>query len=96
MLYGGKGSLHSQQWHLKNAASTFDLQFCQQDGSVADSAGLLVGDMILAVNSEDFVGASYETAAKVLKKIDGEIKVGKKLYLLLIVLYSKGSGKKYS
>ena len=46
-----------------------------QDGSVADSAGLLVGDMILAVNSEDFVGASYETAAKVLKKIDGEIKI---------------------
>ena len=41
---------------------------------MADSAGLLVGDMILAVNSEDFVGASYETAAKVLKKIDGEIK----------------------
>ena len=36
-----------------------------QDGSVADSAGLLVGDMILSVNGEDFVGASYETAAKV-------------------------------
>jgi len=46
-----------------------------QDGSVADVAGLLVGDMILSVNSEDFVGASYETAAKVLKKIDGEIKI---------------------
>ena len=46
-----------------------------QDGSVADSAGLLVGDMILSVNSEDFVGASYETAAKVLKKTDGEIKI---------------------
>lgn len=46
-----------------------------QDGSVADSAGLLVGDMILSVNGEDFVGASYETAAKVLKKTDGEIKI---------------------
>ena len=45
------------------------MQHCLKDGSVADSAGLLVGDMILAVNSEDFVGASYETAAKVLKKI---------------------------
>ena len=32
---------------------------------MADKAGLLVGDMILAVNGEDFVGASYETAAKV-------------------------------
>jgi C-terminal processing protease CtpA/Prc len=46
-----------------------------QDGSVADKAGLQVGDMILAVNSEDFVGASYETAAKVLKKTEGEIKM---------------------
>ena len=46
-----------------------------QDGSVADTAGLLVGDMILSVNGEDFVGASYETAAKVLKKLDGEIKI---------------------
>jgi multiple PDZ domain protein len=46
-----------------------------QDGSVADRAGLLVGDMILAVNGEDFVGASYETAAKVLKQTDGEIKM---------------------
>ena len=36
-----------------------------QDGSIADTAGLLVGDMILSVNGEDFVGASYETAAKV-------------------------------
>jgi multiple PDZ domain protein len=46
-----------------------------QDGSVADRAGLLVGDMILAVNGEDFVGASYETAARVLKQTDGEIKM---------------------
>jgi multiple PDZ domain protein len=46
-----------------------------QEGSVADRAGLLVGDMILAVNGEDFVGASYETAAKVLKQTDGEIKM---------------------
>jgi len=46
-----------------------------QEGSVADRAGLQVGDMILAVNNEDFVGASYETAAKVLKKTEGEIKM---------------------
>merc|ERR1719192_830676 len=46
-----------------------------KEGSEADKAGLLVGDMILAVNSEDFVGASYETAAKVLRKADGEIKI---------------------
>ena len=46
-----------------------------QDGSVAEKAGLLVGDMILAVNGEDFVGASYETAARVLKQTDGEIKM---------------------
>ena len=44
-------------------------------GSEADRAGLLLGDMILAVNNEDFVGASYETAAKVLRKSEGEIKV---------------------
>lgn len=42
---------------------------------MADKAGLLVGDMILAVNGEDFVGASYETAARVLKQTDGEIKM---------------------
>ena len=44
-----------------------------QEGSVADKAGLQVGDMILAVNSEDFVGASYETAARVLKRTEGEL-----------------------
>eukprot|EP00092_Neocalanus_flemingeri_P029346 GFUD01031858.1.p1 GENE.GFUD01031858.1~~GFUD01031858.1.p1 ORF type:complete len:2139 (-),score=780.47 GFUD01031858.1:627-7043(-) len=46
-----------------------------KEGSEADKAGLLVGDMILAVNNEDFVGASYETAAKVLRKTEGEIKI---------------------
>ena len=46
-----------------------------KEGSEADKAGLLVGDMILAVNNEDFVGASYETAAKVLRKAEGEIKI---------------------
>ena len=46
-----------------------------KEGSEADKAGLLVGDMILSVNSEDFVGASYETAAKVLRKAEGEIKI---------------------
>ena len=46
-----------------------------KEGSEADKAGLLVGDMLLAVNNEDFVGASYETAAKVLRKTEGEIKI---------------------
>jgi len=46
-----------------------------KEGSEADKAGLLVGDMILAVNNEDFVGASYETAAKVLRSAEGEIKI---------------------
>jgi len=46
-----------------------------KEGSEADKAGLLVGDMILAVNNEDFVGASYETAANVLRKTEGEIKI---------------------
>ena len=33
-----------------------------QPGSCAEAAGLLRGDMILAVNGEDFVGVSYPTA----------------------------------
>ncbi|CAB4065132.1 MPDZ [Lepeophtheirus salmonis] len=44
-----------------------------QPDSAADKAGLLVGDMILCVNGEDFVGASYESAARVLKSLDGII-----------------------
>lgn len=31
-----------------------------QEGSVAEQAGLFVGDMILAVNGEDTVGADYD------------------------------------
>ncbi len=46
-----------------------------QAGSCADDAGLRRGDMILAVNGEDFVGANYDTAAGVLKNSDGQIRL---------------------
>ena len=44
-----------------------------QDGSGAQQAGLMRGDMILAVNGNDFVGVNYETAAKILKTLEGTI-----------------------
>ena len=70
---GGLGIMIIEGKHQEAGTGVFisDLK----EGSEADKAGLLVGDMILAVNNEDFVGASYETAAKVLRKADGEIKI---------------------
>ena len=47
----------------------------QQPGSCAEAAGLIRGDMILAVNGEDFVGVSYATAARILKNADGTVKM---------------------
>jgi len=44
-----------------------------QPGSCAEQAGLLRGDMILAVNGEDFVGVNYDTAARILKTLHGTI-----------------------
>lgn len=38
-----------------------------QEASVAEQAGLFVGDMILAVNGEDMVGADYDHVS--LKKV---------------------------
>merc|ERR1719219_568362 len=46
-----------------------------QAGSCSDEAGLAKGDLILAVNGEDFVGVSYSTAAKVLKNAQGTVKL---------------------
>lgn len=46
-----------------------------QHGSCADVAGLRRGDMILAVNGEDFVGVNYDTAASILKTSEGQIKM---------------------
>lgn len=36
-----------------------------QPGSVAEAAGLTVGDMILSVNDEELVGADYDTVSPV-------------------------------
>ena len=44
-----------------------------QAGSCAEKAGLMRGDMILAVDGNDFVGVNYETAAKILKTLEGTI-----------------------
>ena len=70
---GGLGIMIIEGKHQEAGTGVFisDLK----EGSEADKAGLMVGDMILAVNNEDFVGASYETAAKVLRKAEGEIKI---------------------
>ncbi|XP_035710408.1 multiple PDZ domain protein isoform X3 [Folsomia candida] len=54
-----------------------------QDGSPAEQAGLFVGDMILAVNSEDMVGSDYEHAANTLKKTEGNV-------ILVVCNASKG------
>lgn len=44
-----------------------------QEGSSAEQAGLGIGDMILAVNSDVLLGCSYENAASLLKKSEGLI-----------------------
>lgn len=44
-----------------------------QEGSMADMAGLHIGEMILAVNKDSLIGCSYETAASLLKKSDGVV-----------------------
>ncbi|KAI5693089.1 hypothetical protein M8J75_008131 [Diaphorina citri] len=42
-----------------------------QEGSAAEQAGLIVGDMILAVNKDAILGSSYDSAASILKKSEG-------------------------
>ncbi|KFM72625.1 Multiple PDZ domain protein, partial [Stegodyphus mimosarum] len=44
-----------------------------QENSAAEQAGLCVGDMILAANDTDLVGADYDTAASILKQAEGLI-----------------------
>ncbi|KAL1129913.1 hypothetical protein AAG570_012857 [Ranatra chinensis] len=44
-----------------------------QDGSAAQQAGLIVGDMILSVNKDTLLGASYDSAASLLKKTEGVV-----------------------
>ncbi|XP_053691628.1 inactivation-no-after-potential D protein [Sabethes cyaneus] len=44
-----------------------------QEGSMADKAGLNIGEMILAVNRDSLLGCSYETAASLLKKAEGVV-----------------------
>lgn len=46
-----------------------------QAGSCAEKAGLARGDLILSVNGEDFVGVTYQSAAKVLKNAQGTVKL---------------------
>ncbi|XP_055315062.1 inactivation-no-after-potential D protein isoform X2 [Sitodiplosis mosellana] len=42
-----------------------------QDGSNADKAGLLIGEMILAVNKDLLVDCNYDSAAALLKRAEG-------------------------
>ncbi|XP_039276607.1 multiple PDZ domain protein isoform X4 [Nilaparvata lugens] len=44
-----------------------------QEGSAAEQAGLVVGDMILAVNKDSLLGSNYDAAAALLKKTEGMV-----------------------
>ncbi|XP_072157075.1 multiple PDZ domain protein isoform X4 [Bemisia tabaci] len=44
-----------------------------QEGSAAEQAGLIVGDMILAVNKDTILGNNYDSAASLLKKTEGVV-----------------------
>ncbi|XP_055599569.1 inactivation-no-after-potential D protein isoform X2 [Uranotaenia lowii] len=44
-----------------------------QEGSMADKAGLNIGEMILAVNKDSLIGCTYETAASLLKRAEGVV-----------------------
>ncbi|PNF36058.1 hypothetical protein B7P43_G12759 [Cryptotermes secundus] len=44
-----------------------------QEGSAAEQAGLIVGDMILAVNKDTLLGSDYDSAASLLKKTEGVV-----------------------
>ncbi|XP_049864140.1 multiple PDZ domain protein isoform X5 [Schistocerca gregaria] len=44
-----------------------------QEGSAAEQAGLVVGDMILAVNKDTLLGSDYDSAASLLKKTEGVV-----------------------
>lgn len=46
-----------------------------QANSVADLAGIIVGDVILEVNSDPLLGANYEKAASVLKTSEGMLTI---------------------
>ncbi|KRT81283.1 PDZ domain-containing protein [Oryctes borbonicus] len=42
-----------------------------QEGSIAEKAGLEIGEMILAVNKDPLLGSNYENAATLLKRTEG-------------------------
>nr|XP_012235095.1 PREDICTED: uncharacterized protein LOC105679582 isoform X2 [Linepithema humile] len=46
-----------------------------QEGSAADLAGLLVGDMILAVNKDCLINQTYQKATDLLKKAEGVVEL---------------------
>ncbi|XP_015118833.1 inactivation-no-after-potential D protein [Diachasma alloeum] len=46
-----------------------------QEGSVAERGGLLLGDMILGVNSDSLLGSTYDQATAVLKRVEGMVTV---------------------
>jgi len=70
---GGLGIMLMEGKHTETGTGVFISGI--QEGSVAEKAGLLVGDMLLAVNNNDFVGATYQMAANYLKKTEGEINI---------------------
>ncbi|CAG7833479.1 unnamed protein product, partial [Allacma fusca] len=68
---GGLGIMIMEGRHAELGQGIFVSDI--QEGSVAEVAGLFVGDMILAVNGEDMVGIDYEHAAQTLKQTEGNV-----------------------
>ncbi|KAG8231568.1 hypothetical protein J437_LFUL011746 [Ladona fulva] len=46
-----------------------------QEGSAAEQAGLIVGDMILQVNKDVILGSNYDSTASLLKKTEGVVTI---------------------
>ncbi|CAG0886882.1 unnamed protein product [Darwinula stevensoni] len=67
----GLGIMIIEGTHPKAGKGIFILNI--QEGSPAQNAGLTPGDMIIEVNDENLIGASYEKAAAVLKAATGQI-----------------------
>jgi inactivation no afterpotential D protein len=60
---GGLGIMIMEGRHAELGQGIFISDI--QEGSVAELAGLFVGDMILSVNQEDMVGCDYENVSSI-------------------------------
>ncbi|CAG0913191.1 unnamed protein product [Notodromas monacha] len=58
---------------LLQSASVHSSFFYQQKGSPAEEAGLAIGDMILYADVENLMGADYDKAVSILRRITGTV-----------------------